>query len=47
MKEFTVPREKFIASFSNRVLKTRNYKKIIFEILKAVKRSFGGDLIEE
>lgn len=47
MQEFIVPKEEFLASFNNRSLKTRSYKKIILEILKAVERNLGGKINED
>ncbi|KEH96704.1 DUF262 domain-containing protein [Clostridium massiliodielmoense] len=47
MKEFTVPKEEFIASFTNKILKTKNNKRKILEILKAIERNIGGTLPED
>lgn len=49
MNEYIVQKDEFIASFTNKVFstKTKNNKKIIIEILKAIERNCGGDLPED
>lgn len=46
MKEFIVPKDEFIESFTNKIMKTTSNKRIIYEILRAVEKNYGGDLSE-
>lgn len=47
MKEFLVPKEEFIAKFNNKVIKTKNNKRVITYILKGIERNLGTSIIED
>lgn len=47
LKEFIVPKEEFIASFTNKIIKTKNNKRLITYILKGVERNRGSKILED
>ncbi|MCR1950015.1 DUF262 domain-containing HNH endonuclease family protein [Clostridium sp. DSM 100503] len=47
MKEFIVSKEEFIASFKNKVIKTKNNKRLITEILKGIEKCKGTQITDD
>ncbi|EPY6431076.1 DUF262 domain-containing protein [Clostridium sporogenes] len=47
LKEFLVPRDEFIASFTNKIIKTKNNKRLITYILKGIERNRGSEIKED
>ena len=47
MKEFIVSKEEFIASFKNKVIKTKNNKRLITEILKGIEKCKGAQITDD
>ena len=47
LKEFIVPKDEFLTSFANKIIKTKNNKKLIIYILKGIERHRGSIISED